>query len=371
MLFLEDQWYVPDTDSPSNFDTSIIGDLLNTDVGWPVTADGESVQFKHAEQRNEEILQTSRPYSTGTCYNERYVVSDEDELCDRVKTATGKEVRVRDYDVVLISHFWMHHFYLRYLLEEFPEISFVGIQEEAVQDLAQTSSSLQAAHFDTVERLDGYVAFNEQFRQWISPHRPNVIQMTLPVPKDQFPHEPLPRDERRNAACLGIATWNIDLANFYSNIRVLDRVRQNGAPHSGEIIGIRDRQRSDTNGLEDRFDFLQVDGFVETGIYERIANFDFAIIMSMRATAGRSAADLAGMGVPCIGNIHNNFQARCFPDLSVEPHDVQTATALAERLLNDDTFYRETIERARREIVDCQNHDHFRGRLERYIDSVA
>ncbi|PHQ44164.1 hypothetical protein Z052_00110 [Halorubrum sp. C191] len=371
MVFLQDQWYVPDTDAPSNFDTSIIGDLFDADVGWPVTTDGDSVQFKHSDLRDEEVLQTSIHYPTGTCYDERYVVSEPESFSTQVELATGEQVDIGDYDVVCISHFWMHHYYLRYLLDECPNVSFIGIQEEAVQDLAQTSSTMQAAHFDTVEKLDGYIAFNEQFREWIAPHRPNVIQMSLPVPKNQFPHEPLPREDRRDAACLGIATWNVDLANFYSNVRVLDRVRKNGTPHTGEIIGIRDRQRPDTDGLEERFDFLSVDGFIEEGMYERIADFDFAVILSMRATAGRAAADLAGMGVPCIGNIHNDFQARCFPDLSVEPHDVPKAIALAERLQTDEAFYQDVVARARREIEDCQNHDYFRDRLERYVDSVA
>lgn len=371
MIFLEDQWYVPDTDAPSNFDTSILGDLLGADVGWPVTASGESLQFKKADRRNEEVLQTSKPYSTGTCYDERYVVSDPEEFSEQIELATDEEVTVGDYDTVLISHFWMHHFYLDWLLDRCPDTSFIGVQEESVQDLAQSSSRLQMAHFDTIEKLDGYIAFNEQYRRWITPHRPNAIQVTLPIPDNQFPHEPLPREERRDAVCLGVGTWNVDLANFYSNVRVLHRTRQNGAPHTGEIIGIKDRQRSDTDGFAERFDFVSVDGFIEEGMYERIADFDFAVIMSMRATAGRSAADFAGMGVPCIGNVYNDFQARCFPDLSVEPHDVSSAVALAERLQKDDEFYRSTVEYARREITNYQNKEEARDRLERYVDDVS
>lgn len=371
LIFLQDQWYVPDTDAPSNFDTSILGDLLGADVGWPVTESGSSLQFAKGEKQDEEVLQTPIHYPTGTCYNERYVVSDDEEMSTQVELATGEQVSVGDYEVVLVSHFWMHHFYLSYLLDEFPEVSFIGVQEESVQDVMQSSSRLQMAHFDTITRLDGYIAFNEQFRRWIAPHCPNVLKTRLPVPKQQFDDiDVLPRDQRRNAVCLGTGTWNIDLANFYSNVRVLERVRESDAKYQGEIVGILDRQRPDTDGFTEQLEFVSVEGFIDEDWYARIADFDFAILLSARATADRVAADLAGVGVPCIGNLHNDFQSLCFPDLSVEPHDVSTAVTLAEQLLHDDQFWQQTVAQARRQIQKCQDHDHFRTQIKAYVDEI-
>lgn len=369
LIYLEKQSYTQDSEASKSFDTTIIGDLLGADVGYAVTADDEAIQFQKYDERAEEVFETDYHVQTSTIYNERFCVTDEDEYTDTVELFDGERVCVGDYDVVLISHFWMHHHYLRYLQSRYPDVTFIGIQEESVQDLIGSSSRLQTAHFDTITELDGLIALNEQYRRWIEPHRPNVMYMPLPVPDGQFAGYS-PSTDRRDAACIGIGTWNLDHSNFYTNLRVLDSVRRNGASLDGEIIGIRDRQVETTVGFEERFDYVTAHGFMYEELYDYLVDFEFAVIMTTRATAGRMAADFAGLGVPCIGNKYNDFQARCWPELSVDPYDVPQAIALAERLLDDEEFYESTIERARRELSALQDHGRFENRLKRYVSEV-
>lgn len=369
LIFLEKQSYTQDSGTEKNYDTTIIGDLVDADLGYAVTDDGEPLQYANSDRRSEDVFEPDYYVQTSTVYNERFCVSDPDRFSDTVELFDGERVSPGDYDVVLISHFWMHHYYLDWLMSRFPETTFVGIQEESVQDIAGSASRLQATHFETIERLDGLVALNEQYRRWIEPHRPNVMQMPLPIPKGQFEGYESSADGR-NAACVGVGTWNLDNANFYTNVRVLDRLRRNGADLDGEIVGIRDWQEGAVEGLESKFDYVTTRGFIDEGLYDHLAEFELAIIMTTRATAGKMALDFAGVGVPCIGNVHNAFQARCWPELSVDPYDVPQAVALGERLLEDEEFYEATVRRAQREVSALQDHDRFEERLRQYLSDV-
>jgi hypothetical protein len=233
----------------------------------------------------------------------------------------------------------------------------------------ESASRLQAAHHETLNDLAGLIVFNEQYRRWMEPHCDAVLQIPLPIPPGHF--DGVGQGARpRESACIGIGTWNVDHGNFYTNVRILDRVRAAGYDISGEIIGILDRQRGVVDGLDEQFDFIEVYEYMEDEFYDHLAGLQFAVLMTTRATAGRTAAELAALGVPCVGNEHNDMQARCWPELAVDPYDVPGAIALVERLLTDEQFYRSTVSTAQRRVAELQEMDTFKRRLQEFLDHV-
>jgi hypothetical protein len=66
-----------------------------------------------------------------------------------------------------------------------------------------------------------------------------------------------------------------------------------------------------------------------------------------RYTWARYVLDAAALGIPIITTRETWHASHLFPDLVVDtPYDIAGATALAQRLLNDEEFYRSTTEQA-------------------------
>jgi hypothetical protein len=56
--------------------------------------------------------------------------------------------------------------------------------------------------------------------------------------------------------------------------------------------------------------------------------------------AGTFSLNCAYFGIPCIGNIQVDTQRLCHPDLSVEVFDLHRAKSLAQKLAQDQDFYK-------------------------------
>jgi hypothetical protein len=65
------------------------------------------------------------------------------------------------------------------------------------------------------------------------------------------------------------------------------------------------------------------------------ARCDLALHLDYRRTIGRFSAECAALGIPCISTAGATMQRALFPELVVEPWDVDGAAALAARLLRD------------------------------------
>jgi glycosyltransferase involved in cell wall biosynthesis len=370
-ITLQDQWYREDTGTEKVYDTSMFGNMVGADIGYGVTEDGEPLQSARYDRLEETVLEDPVAVENMMSFHERHCVTDREVMTDDVKLADDSTVNVGDYDVILICHFWLHHAYTEYLLDEYPDKTFIGIIEESVQDITYSSSSLQMTHFRTISKLDGFITSTKQLRDWLLPKVDNVMYMPLPVPEGQFEGEPKREDsDEEGRICVGVSTFDNLHANFYSNLLVLDRLRRDGHDVEGEIVGIRDRQRPVVDSYEEEFDNLTVHGFIESGLYDFYADMEFAVLLTNRATVGRASAELAGVGVPCIGNANNDMQSYCWPELSIDPYDTKKAVSLAKRLRNDPEFYRRNVERARRAIRDLQDHESYERRLKDYIESV-
>lgn len=370
MAFLETNSYTPPSDGSYPFNNTIFAELVDADVGHPITADGEPLQTADTDAMEAEILE-SEPvrYATSSAYHPRYCVTDFDRFGDEVKLRDGDVVSVTDYDTVLVSTLWMYYAYVHYLTKTFPDLNVVGVQEESVQDPTSSSAELQRHNREMLDGLDGYVVVNEQYRQWVSAHVDEVLYQPLPIPDGQF-DDIGSRSDAATTVCLGIGTGNLDFENYYSNFLVFERLRERDHDVDGEYVGIKPFQRDRIDAFVDESPAVDVTGYLNEGYYERLSQMALAVLLTTRGSTGRYAAEFASLGVPCIGTAINEYQAHCWPDLCVDPYDLETAEALAHRLLTDPAFYDEQVQQARDAVVDLFEKDAAARRLRDLLVAV-
>jgi hypothetical protein len=84
--------------------------------------------------------------------------------------------------------------------------------------------------------------------------------------------------------------------------------------------------------------YLQWTEWIQT-----VNKFKYAVHLIPNELAGTFSLNCAYLGIPCIGNIHSNTQRNCFPNLSIEPTDINRAKQLAQRLKTDTDFYNDCV----------------------------
>lgn len=361
--------YLQNVPTTGSFDNTIIADILDADIGYALTYDGKSIQDYYLQDYIDVLNGNIVPVKTSTVFHENFCVTSDDLLSDQVKLSTGETVNVNDYDLLLISHVWFYNYYIRYLKKRYPKIKIIGIQEEAVQDVASFSPYLQMLHLRTLSLFDGYIAVNRQFYDWISKLVQNILCIPLPIPRDQFQKISVKKIPS-NSVCVGIGTWNLDCSNFYTNLMVLQTLRNNGFSLRGEIIGIKNWQRKQVDGYLNGVKDIEVYGEIGDSLYNHLSRMKIAIILTTRATSGRISAEFAALGVPCIGNVNNELQAKCWPELSIEPYNVPKAVSLAKKLLQDRNFYESNVKKALEQVKELLNHQPVYEKLNAFINKV-
>lgn len=74
---------------------------------------------------------------------------------------------------------------------------------------------------------------------------------------------------------------------------------------------------------------------------KQLSSFKYAVHLMPTIAAGTFSLNCAYFGIPCIGNEKVDTQRLCHPDLAVDVEDVEKAVMLAERLKNDEEFYKQ------------------------------
>ena len=74
---------------------------------------------------------------------------------------------------------------------------------------------------------------------------------------------------------------------------------------------------------------------------KQLSSFKYAVHLMPTIAAGTFSLNCAYFGIPCIGNEKVDTQRLCHPDLAVDVEDVEKAAMLAERLRDDEDFYKE------------------------------
>ena len=80
------------------------------------------------------------------------------------------------------------------------------------------------------------------------------------------------------------------------------------------------------------------------GWMKELSTFKYAVHLMPTVAAGTFSLNCAYFGIPCIGNIKVDTQNICHPDLSVDVDDVEKACILANRLKEDEDFYKSCSE---------------------------
>ena len=70
-----------------------------------------------------------------------------------------------------------------------------------------------------------------------------------------------------------------------------------------------------------------------------LSTFKYAVHLMPTIAAGTFSLNCAYFGIPCIGNHKVDTQRTCFPELSVDPEDVNSARELSIKLKEDKDFY--------------------------------
>jgi hypothetical protein len=79
---------------------------------------------------------------------------------------------------------------------------------------------------------------------------------------------------------------------------------------------------------------------------QQLSTFKYAVHLMPTVAAGTFSLNCAYLGIPCIGNELVDTQNLCHPDLAVDINDLVKARRLAERLRDDDDFYKQCSQTA-------------------------
>ena len=79
---------------------------------------------------------------------------------------------------------------------------------------------------------------------------------------------------------------------------------------------------------------------------KEVSEFKYAVHLMPTVAAGTFSLNCAYFGIPCIGNVKVDTQRICFPDLSVDIDDIESANKIADRLKTDEDFYNKCSKKA-------------------------
>lgn len=123
------------------------------------------------------------------------------------------------------------------------------------------------------------------------------------------------------------------------------------ARHSGvQVIGLPtmgNSQKDEADIMPKLDERVQYYPFMDWGVFMQVlTSYKYAIHLMPSVAAGSFNLNCAMLGVPCIGNINEDTQQVCFPDLSIDINDTKKAKELLDRLINDKEFYNMVREKA-------------------------
>ena len=126
------------------------------------------------------------------------------------------------------------------------------------------------------------------------------------------------------------------------------------------------RKKGDENDLDglNHLPYLQWKDWIY-----KLSEFKYAIHLNPNTIGGTFSLNCGYLGIPCIGNVHQNTQRLCFPDLSIEPHDLNQAKELVSKLKDKD-FYKEMSEKAKENYNNNFSKDVYIKHMKQVIEEV-
>jgi len=77
-----------------------------------------------------------------------------------------------------------------------------------------------------------------------------------------------------------------------------------------------------------------------------LKDYKYAVHLMPEIAAASFSLNCAMLGIPCIGNVYDDTQRKCFPDLSIHINDIGKAAYLLNKLISDKNFYAEVVNKA-------------------------
>lgn len=174
-----------------------------------------------------------------------------------------------------------------------------------------------------------------------------------PVPVGALRRHALSRGRRASPAVVLLGSGFHARKNGLATALAFRQIRNTVAPEARGIVFCSDPQAEakcyakwGVQGVD------ALKGRCQAELWPVAAQCQLALHLDFRRSIGRFSVDCAGLGIPCISTGGIFMQRALFPDLIIDPWDVDGAVRLAELLMRDPTFYDVVTKRAANALED-------------------
>jgi hypothetical protein len=102
----------------------------------------------------------------------------------------------------------------------------------------------------------------------------------------------------------------------------------------------------------------------------KLNEFKYAVHLMRTFAAGTFALNCAYLGIPCIGYNYVDTQRFLYPVLSVDLSDLKTATELMKRLKEDNDFYNDCSNKAKKNYYELYSEEKFLQKIKKDLSEI-
>jgi len=220
-----------------------------------------------------------------------------------------------------------------------PHIALIGLSDHPLSaHISKISADKQVAYIKDLQYLDGIMALSEEERSWYSvacPSRP-VVNVGLPFPVQTYEERfgKLRASEKKYVG-LGVGASDND-RNFVSNVLAFQRLKLEFPDIQGVFLSIPSQLIPYCAYWADNVEGVFIHERKDTEEYmDILSQCKFVFNLADRNTPGRLQAESAFLEIPCIGSERLALQSELYPDLSVNPFDLEKAVNLGREILTN------------------------------------
>ena len=259
----------------------------------------------------------------------------------------NQKVDYSRYDLVLLNHYANDDMdkFIRWFKGNFPNTPLLGLTEVPTDHIRENEQRAKS-YFRSLNSLDA-VCLNKKygFEYYKELCSVPIYYVGVPAP---VTHIKSYRKENKDAFKnhILLPTDN-PVFNYRASWEVFDKINE-----------------------KDNFIKNYYRDLSQTRFWKQAGRNYIGIHLDSRETAGRFSIDCACLGIPLISSDKIFAHVHCFPELSVNPSDIDGAVNLAKKLYNDEQFYQKVTEYASQQ-VEYFNLENSKRRMESaYHDSL-
>jgi hypothetical protein len=174
-----------------------------------------------------------------------------------------------------------------------------------------------------------------------------------PVPVAALRQHAVPRAQRRCPAMFYLGSAFRPKKNGLATALAFRTIRERIAPTATAIVFSPAQAAKEEAEAFARWGIEGVEVAESRGqdrLWPTVAQCELGLHLDFRRSIGRFSVECAGLGIPCISTPGIFMQRALFPEIIVDPWDVEGAASMAERLLRDPGFYDSVARRAAAEL---------------------